>query len=139
MLFSIAATIVVFSLFFRDWQAGTGLVFVIGIHEIGHLAMFKLLGINVGLPLFLPFVGAIIMAPSIKNRHIEALAGYGGPLFGTILSIALYLLWLNTKSPLILKLCFFSTMLNLFNMMPVNPLDEGHVTQIIHPLFHLVG
>jgi len=139
MLFSIAATIIGFNLLFKDWQVGTGLVFVIGFHEIGHLAMFKLLGINVSLPLFLPFVGAIIMAPPIKNRYIEALIGYGGPLFGTILSIALYLLWLNTKSDLILKLCFFSTALNLFNMMPVNPLDGGHVTQIIHPWFQLVG
>ncbi len=139
MLFSIAATIIGFSLLFGDWQVGTGLVFVIGIHEIGHLAMFKLLGVNVSLPLFLPFVGAIIMAPSIKNRYKEALIGYGGPLFGTILSMALYLLWLNTNSYLILKLCFFSTVLNLFNMMPVNPLDGGRVTQIIHPLFHFVG
>jgi Zn-dependent protease len=43
------------------WPYALGFVILIFVHECGHLLVAKRLGLKVGAPMFIPFVGALIM------------------------------------------------------------------------------
>ena len=43
------------------WPLALGLVVSIYIHEMGHVAMLRRLGIAAGAPLFIPGMGAVVM------------------------------------------------------------------------------
>src|SRR4030095_13695761 len=49
------------------WPLAAGLVISIYIHEMGHVAMLRRLGIAAGAPLFIPGVGALVML----KQHVD--------------------------------------------------------------------
>ena len=65
------------------WQFAVGFVLLIFVHECGHLLAAKRLGLKVGAPVFIPFMGAIIaLKEAPRNAWVEADVGIGGPLLG---------------------------------------------------------
>ncbi len=61
------------------WRFAAGFVFLIFVHEMGHVIAAKWLGMPVSAPLFIPFVGAsIIMKENPRDAWTEALMAYGG-------------------------------------------------------------
>src|SRR5581483_6018334 len=66
------------------WWFALGFVLLIFVHECGHLIAAKRLGLKVGAPVFIPFMGALIaLKEAPKNAWVEAQVGIGGPLLGT--------------------------------------------------------
>src|SRR2546430_9130661 len=66
------------------WWYALGFVLLIFVHECGHLVAAKRLGLKVGAPVFIPFMGAFIaLKEAPRNAWIEAQVGIGGPLLGT--------------------------------------------------------
>ncbi|MEI7595904.1 MAG: site-2 protease family protein [Bacteroidota bacterium] len=133
---SIHTSIISFLLFFGafyflfkwDIQSIIALSVVLFIHELGHyLAMriynYKDLGM-----FFIPLLGAFVTGEedkvSQKQRTIILLAG---PLPGIIIGIALFFIGLNLNNPLLLKASNIFIFLNLFNLLPMMPLDGGKV------------
>src|SRR5271163_4583952 len=54
------------------WQFAVGFVLLIFVHECGHLIAARMVGIKVGAPMFIPFVGALIaLKESPRNAWIE--------------------------------------------------------------------
>jgi len=129
---SMLASIFAYS-FGMGWEFATGFVLLMFIHELGHVAANKRLGIKSSWPMFIPFLGAIIFVPPFKNRKEEAISGYGGPLAGTVASVVLYGAWAVTPGhpAILLALSYVSAFLNLFNLIPIRPLDGGRVAQIL--------
>jgi Zn-dependent protease len=70
---------------------------------------------------------------------VEAVIGIGGPIAGTIASFAAYLIYLHTGSQLALVAAHFGFLINLFNMLPVPPLDGGRVTAAVSPWIWMLG
>src|SRR5205085_3257993 len=67
------------------WQFAVGFVLLIFVHECGHLIAAKRLGLKVGAPVFIPFMGAIIaLKEAPRNAWVEAQVGIGGPLLGSV-------------------------------------------------------
>ena len=67
------------------WKFAVGFVVLIFVHECGHLLAAKRIGLKVGAPVFIPFMGAIIaLKEAPRNAWIESQVGIGGPLLGTI-------------------------------------------------------
>ena len=65
------------------WWFAFGFVVLIFVHECGHLLAAKRVGLKVGAPVFIPFMGAIIaLKEAPRNAWIEAQVGIGGPLLG---------------------------------------------------------
>src|SRR5258705_1700259 len=65
------------------WPLALGLVVSIYIHEMGHVAMLKRLGINAGAPLFIPGVGALVLLKQrITDPSVDAKVGLAGPVCG---------------------------------------------------------
>lgn len=118
---------------------GCGLLVLIFIHELGHIIAMHQKGFGLKVPFFIPFLGAVIFAPKIDDRHTEAYVGYGGPFIGTLAAVACLIPYYFTGEPFWVVISFVGIILNLFNMIPISPLDGGRITQAVHPGFKYVG
>ena len=109
MLLSVFAYSLVFG-----WPYALGFVILILLHEMGHYVAARLCGLDVGLPMFIPFVGAWINLKEVPhNVHTEAYIGFAGPLAGTIAALGCYWLSRTTDSHLLLALAYAGFMINL--------------------------
>ena len=110
------------------------------VHEMGHVIAAKLLGMPVTAPIFIPFVGAaIVMKQNPRDAWTEALMAYGGPLAGCIGSWLC--LWGGGAAGMdwIVGVASASFVLNLFNLIPVPPLDGGRICAAVSRWFWLPG
>lgn len=122
------------------WRYAVGFVLLIFVHEMGHYLAARKRGLAVGMPTFIPFVGAWIeMKQMPHDVETEAFVGFAGPIAGTAGAMACYWLARQTGSELLLALAYSGCMLNLFNLIPVSPLDGGRITAIVSPKVWLLG
>lgn len=120
------------------------LVVVMIVHEAGHFIAMKLFNYKDVQLFFVPFLGAFVSGRphriSQRQRTITLLAG---PLPGIIIGIALFVFFLVNKQILYYQLSLMFVLLNVFNLLPVSPLDGGQLLEnlfagtnkIIQPLF----
>jgi Zn-dependent protease len=135
MLVSIAA----YGLFF-GLPFALGLVLLLFLHEIGHVIQLRREGIKASAPMFIPFLGAVISAKSMgKDAAAEARVGLAGPVLGTLASLVPLAVWLLTGSDFWRALAYIGFVLNLFNLLPVVPLDGGRAMAALSPAVWLVG
>jgi Zn-dependent protease len=135
MLLSIWA----YSLFW-GWKFAAGFVLLIFIHESGHYLAARQKHLDVGLPTFIPFVGAwIALKETPMNVETEAYVALAGPLFGSAAAFACYVLGRTYDSDFLLALSYAGFFINLFNLIPLSPLDGGRITAILSPRVWLVG
>ena len=122
------------------WPYAAGFVALMLAHEMGHFMAARQCGLNVGAPTFIPFLGAWI---ELKDQPLdvrtEAYVAMAGPLVGTVAAVAVYLWGRWTDSTLLLAIAYAGLFLNLFNLLPVSPLDGGRITAIISPRVWLIG
>ena len=122
------------------WKYAVGFVLLIFFHEMGHFIAARQRGLDVGAPTFIPFVGAWIQLKEMPHDvHTEAYIGFAGPLVGTLAAMVCYLIARETDSQLMLALAYSGFMINLFNLIPISPLDGGRITAIISPKVWLFG
>ncbi len=122
------------------WRFAAGFVFLIFVHEMGHVFAAKWLGLPVSAPLFIPFIGAaIVMKENPRDAWTEALMAYGGPLAGCIGSWICWFLALYFGERWIMAVASLSFLINLFNMIPVPPLDGGRICAAVSPWFWIIG
>jgi Zn-dependent protease len=125
---------------FWGWSFAAGFVVLIFIHEMGHVLALRLMGIQASAPMFIPFVGAhIVMKQMPKNAFVEAVAAYGGPLLGTLGAIACVGIGLATENLFWYALASSGFLLNLFNLLPISPLDGGRIIGVISPKLWVLG
>lgn len=110
------------------WAYGLGFVVLLFVHEMGHVIAARYEGIDVSAPMFIPFMGAFIsMKQRPENSLSEARIAAGGPILGSIGAGACLGLYFVTGQPLLLALSYIGFFLNLFNMIPMSPLDGGRI------------
>ncbi len=128
-----------YSLLF-GWRYAAGFVLLIFVHELGHYLSAKRAGLDVGLPTFIPFVGAWIeLKDQPMDARVEAKIALAGPVAGTLGAMACYYVARSTHSPLLLALSYAGFMLNLWNLLPINPLDGGRIVGLLSPRIWLIG
>lgn len=122
------------------WIYAIGFVALLFAHEMGHYLAAKWVGLPVSGPIFIPFVGALISAKEPPaNAKMDAQIGYAGPFVGSLAAGLLLLFYFATDSKLVLALSYTGFLLNLFNLIPVHPLDGGRITTAISPYLWLIG
>ena len=122
------------------WPYAAGFIALMFAHEMGHYVAARQCGLNVGAPTFIPFVGAWInLKDQPHDVRTEAYVAVAGPLVGTIAAVAVYLWGRSTDSALALAIAYAGLFLNLFNLLPISPLDGGRITAIISPRVWLIG
>jgi len=138
-LISMLVTVWVYALFF-GWPFAVGFVALIFVHESGHAVAMRQQGIPAGAPVYIPFVGAFIaMKGRPRDAFVEAIVGIGGPLLGTLGAIGCLVAGVLADSPLLMALASVGFLLNLFNMIPISPLDGGRIAGAISRWFWAVG
>ncbi len=136
---SMAVSIAAYGLLF-GLPFAVGLVTLIFLHEIGHVIQLRREGIKASAPLFIPFLGAIIAAKSMgKDAAAEARVGLAGPVLGSIATLVPLGIWLATGSDFWRALAYIGFVLNLFNLLPIVPLDGGRAMAALSPAVWLIG
>ena len=122
------------------WQFAVGLVLLLLVHELGHVVEAKRQGIPVSGVYFLPFMGAVMLSKEASKDAVKgAWLGLAGPLLGSAAAFAVWGLAILRDSDLLTALAFIGFIINLFNLIPVPPLDGGYATAVFHPLFWVFG
>jgi len=135
MLLSIGAYALLYG-----WRFAVGFVLLILVHEMGHYVAARQRGLDVGVPTFIPFVGAWIqLKDQPMNAETEAYVGFAGPLIGSIGALACYFAAREMNSHLLLALAYTGFFLNLFNLIPLSPFDGGRITAVLSPRLWLLG
>ena len=138
-LLSMLISLVAYAWFF-GWPFAVGFVLLLFIHEMGHYLAARCLGVPVSAPVFLPFLGAVInMRGKPEDVYREAQMAYAGPLAGVLASFLVYLAGRADGSSFLLTLAQVGFFLNLFNLLPVYPLDGGRVASAVSLWFWFAG
>ncbi|MFA5573467.1 MAG: hypothetical protein WC994_00270 [Brumimicrobium sp.] len=131
-ILSIVVFAITFYFIFSDYFLIALLLFVLIFHELGHFVFMKLFNYKQLNMLFVPFVGALVSGHKKKYSQIEGgIMVLAGPLPGIVLGATLILYnWLEPNN-LSIQLGTMLIMLNVMNLIPVNPLDGGKLMQIL--------
>ena len=122
------------------WWFGVGIVGLIFVHEMGHVIALRRQGVPASAPLFIPFMGAVIGMKSMPaNAWREAEVALAGPVLGSLGAAAIWAVGSYEHSRFLVALAFVGFFLNLFNLIPVVPLDGGRAVAALHPAIWLLG
>jgi Zn-dependent protease len=134
-LVSVAA----YSLFFGWWFA-VGFVVLIFVHEMGHVYQLRREGVPASAPMFIPFMGAAVMMRQMpKDALAEARVGLAGPVLGSLGAAVCLAIGEAADSDFFRALAYIGFFLNLFNLLPVVPLDGGRAMAAMAPWMWFVG
>ena len=129
-----------FYVWYGGWWFGIGLVILLFVHEMGHVLEAKRQGLPVSAPLFIPFLGAMItMKQMPQDAWNEAKVAVAGPIVGSAGAAAFWVAGSATNSNHLRALAFLGFLINLFNLLPIVPLDGGRIVAALHPAIWLVG
>jgi Zn-dependent protease len=135
MLVSVAAYALIWG-----WKFAFGFVVLLFVHEMGHVLQLRREGIKASAPLFIPFMGAFVgMKQMPKNAAAEARVGLAGPVLGAVGCLVPLALFEATGNEFWKALAFTGFFLNLFNLLPVLPLDGGRAMAALSPWMWFVG
>ena len=108
----------------HGWPLAVGLAGSIYVHEMGHVAMLRRLGINASAPLFIPGVGALVMLRQhVTDPVTDARIGLAGPVWGLGAAVVAWVIYQITGTPIWLAIAELTGFLNLFNLLPIWQLD----------------
>ncbi|WP_240627429.1 site-2 protease family protein [Thermoflavimicrobium daqui] len=138
-IISLAISVWAYAVFY-PFEVAIGLVVMILIHEMGHVWAAKQKGLPVTAPAFIPFMGALILLKRQPQDAVtEAYIAYGGPLLGTVGALISYGLGFATGNEVFFVIAMIGFFLNLFNLIPVHPLDGGRIVVAITRWLWIVG
>jgi Zn-dependent protease len=136
---SMAVSIVAYGWFF-GFTFAIGFVLLLLLHEMGHVIQLRREGVKAGAPIFIPFLGAVIASKSLgKDAAAEARVGLAGPILGSIAALVPLAVWLATGEEFWRALAYLGFVLNLFNLIPVVPLDGGRAMAALSPAVWIAG
>lgn len=114
------------------WQDVVILVGVLLFHELGHLAAMKLLRYTDLKMFFIPFMGAAVSGTNRNQTALKScIVSLLGPLPGIVLSVFLYITFFLTKNYYVLQTAKVMILLNVFNLLPIMPLDGGRFVDVL--------
>lgn len=113
-------------------QFALALIACLMFHEYGHIRAMKYFGMKTKGIYLIPFLGGLALSDEkINTRWQDVVISIMGPFFGLILSVIFLVLYWATGEMFFAGLAVFNALLNLFNLLPILPLDGGHVLKSI--------
>ena len=109
-----------------SWQFAAAIMTMLFVHEYGHVWQMRREGMKVRGIYFIPFMGgAAVTDDAFPSRVAEAKISLMGPIFGLGLIVLSSIAYIETLHPLWAVLGGWMSMVNIFNLLPINPLDGG--------------
>lgn len=122
------------------WYFAFAIFYLLVCHEGGHLIAAKRKGLPTSPAFFIPFVGAVITMKELpKDAVTESYVAFGGPFIGFLSILPAIPLYLYTHNEFFGLVIALGCILNLFNMIPVSPLDGGRILSALPPVFWIFG
>ena len=137
---SIVATVAVYAMTKYPLGLVIGFVLITLVHEIGHAVVIRAKGLRAGYMVFIPFLGgAVTMKDQARTAYDDAQIGLAGPIAGTFASLVALQIFKWTDHPLYLLIALAGFILNLFNLLPIGPLDGGRVSAAVTKWMWVIG
>lgn len=115
-----------------SWEFALMLIACLVVHEYGHIKAMHYFKIKTKGIYLIPFVGGLAMIDGkITTRWQNVVISLMGPAFGLITSVLGVILYYATEMEIFAGVAVLSALLNLFNLLPILPLDGGHVLKSI--------
>lgn len=112
-----------------DWRLGAALIAILVFHEYGHLRAMRSFGIKTKGMYLIPFVGGVAIGEKASTYWQETYISMQGPVFGLYMTLLAWAGYAITDWNLLGVLASFSALINVFNLLPIYPLDGGHVVK----------
>lgn len=115
-----------------SFEFALALILCLVFHEYGHVRAMKHFGLKTKGFYLVPFLGGLALSEDrINTRWQDVYISIMGPVFGLFLSIVTLVLYWVTGIEILAGISAFNALLNLFNLLPVLPLDGGHILKSI--------
>ncbi len=124
-----AASAATYSLLF-SWKFALAIMLQLFVHEYGHVHAMRKTGMKVRGMYFIPFLGALaVTEDQFTSRRQQAYVALNGPVWGSAFALLPAGLYLATGEPIWATVAAWWALINLFNLLPIAPLDGGRVMQ----------
>lgn len=135
MLFSIVLFFVVFVTLVSEnnYLLAAEIVGILLLHESGHLLTMKLYGYKALNMVFIPFLGAMVSGKKLKvSQRQRFWISLMGPFPGILIGCGLFA-WTAWGAPdyYLIELALLLISINLFNLIPLDPLDGGNIIETL--------
>lgn len=112
-----------------SWQFAVVIISVIVFHEYGHLWAMKRSGMKTKGMYLIPFVSGVAIGDKASSHWQQVFIAMMGPVFGLAMSLAFFAAYLVTENHFVGLVASISALVNVFNLLPVLPLDGGQVVK----------
>jgi len=119
-------------------EMALGLFGLLFVHEMGHVVAAKRKGLAVSMPQFTPF-GAYVITERSRSASQDAYIKFAGPLIGGLASVVTMAAGAVIGIPELIQIGVYGTLINLFNLIPLDPMDGGGITQAVSKWFWIPG
>ena len=114
------------------WKFALIIMGMLFIHESGHVWAMRRCGVKTKGFYFIPILGgAAVAEEDFPSRKAESFIAIMGPVWGLILAFICGIIYLLTGQPMWAAATGWMAMINLFNLLPINPLDGGRIMKSI--------
>lgn len=115
------------------WELAVMLLVIICVHEAGHIWAMRRLGVGKGEIYFIPipFIGAITITDKLGGDFERSYVSIMGPVWGLFLGLLAVFVYCISKNPIWGAFARLSCLINLYNLMPIYPLDGGRIMRCI--------
>jgi putative peptide zinc metalloprotease protein len=128
-------TFALYSLVF-SWKFAILIMVAIGWHESGHVWAMRRVGVPTRGFYFIPFLGGVAIADrNYANLRDKVIVAIMGPIWGMALGLVTWVAYLLTDNPFLGAAAYWQALLNLFNLLPANPLDGGQIFRSVFSSF----
>src|SRR5690606_9896307 len=124
----VAASVSAYSIIFSV-EFAIALVAVLMFHEYGHLRAMQKFGIPTKGMYLIPFVGGLAVGDRPRSRWQDVYISLMGPIYGLLMTVVFYLAYVVTDNHFVGLVASMSALINLFNLLPIYPLDGGRVVK----------
>jgi len=112
-----------------SWEFALAIVGILVFHEYGHLRAMQKFGIPTKGIYLIPFVGGLAVGDSPKTHWQEVYVAMMGPFYGLLMVLLFGLGYMLTDNHFMGLVTSIGALVNLFNLLPVLPLDGGRVVK----------
>lgn len=141
-LFSMVCTGFIYGQCF-GYPFGIGLILLVFVHELGHAIAAWRMGLRIRAMVFLPGLAFVSLRDQPRSLLVDSIVGLGGPLLATLAGIGVLVAGLFFSSgywsELLIVLAWSTFVINLFNMIPLGPLDGRRISRHFRPWLWVPG
>jgi Zn-dependent protease len=124
----------IYYLIFKDTRSIILLLAVIIVHESGHYIAMRSYGYANVRMLFIPLFGAFVSGrPAVVDPGKKMVVLFAGPLPGIILGMCSAYVYTVNHEYIFYPLALMFIFLNVFNLLPITPMDGGQMLETLFP------